>query len=215
MRPINKNLFKSNKVIYKPYGSAKDDLITAIGSYCTFCERNAYSSALDVEHIKDKHTHVSRSLLWRNFILGCKNCNPIKGTKKISSMYFPTVHDTFHVIYYSPVTGAALVNTTVCTTPQMVLMAQGLINLVGLDRIPGHPDLSNKDKRWSERIDTFNVAQRYFSKYKNGHIDLETLIDFAKVKGYWSIWMETCKTDAAVINELVNKFPCTNKKFFP
>ncbi|EKP0279724.1 hypothetical protein JGK46_003629 [Aeromonas bestiarum] len=215
MRPINKSFFKGNKASYNPYGSAKDDLITAIGSYCTFCERNAYSSALDVEHIKDKHTHPLRSLLWRNFVLGCKNCNPIKGNQQILNMYFPTVHDTFHIISYSPLTGAAYVNTAVCTTPQTVSMAQGLIELVGLDRTPGHPRYSMKDKRWSERQDTFLFAQKYFSKYLDGDIELDTLIDFAKLKGYWSIWMEVCKTDAVVIGELIDKFPCSNKKFLP
>jgi hypothetical protein len=47
MRPVNKDLFTANKIIYNPYGDAKNDLILALGSFCSYCEREAYSSALE------------------------------------------------------------------------------------------------------------------------------------------------------------------------
>ena len=83
MRPIDKSLFISNQVSYIPYGEAKPDLIAAIGKYCSYCEREGFSSALDVEHIEDKDTHPALTYLWSNFLLSCKNCNSIKNAKEI------------------------------------------------------------------------------------------------------------------------------------
>ena len=54
MRPVDKSLFQGNKQSYIPYGDAKDDLIKAIGGFCSYCERQGFRSALAVEHIQDK-----------------------------------------------------------------------------------------------------------------------------------------------------------------
>lgn len=209
MRPITKSRFKPSSYIYKPYNNAKDELIEAIGGYCSYCERPGYSAALDVEHIRDKDTHPNRKYLWRNFLIGCKNCNPVKGTKSILNMYFPSVHNTYEIFNYDHL-GQVTVNTQFLTTQSERDRAQRLIDLVGLDRRPGHPKFSKKDKRWSDRQDAYLIAERCLPKYKSGDVDIDTLIELAIAKGFWSVWMTVFSAEPDVITRLVKDFPGTN-----
>ncbi|ELB2078611.1 hypothetical protein QNZ73_004754 [Vibrio parahaemolyticus] len=208
MRPVTKSRFKPSSYIYDPYGDAKDELIEAIGGYCSYCERPGYSSALDVEHIRDKDTHPNRKFLWRNFLIGCKNCNPVKSTKSILNMYFPTVQNTYEIFNYDRL-GQVTVNTVLLTTQADKDRAQRLINLVGLDRRPGHPNFSKKDKRWSDRQDAYLLAEKYLPKYQSGDIDVETIVDLAKAKGFWSTWMTVFSGESAVTSKLIQDFPGT------
>lgn len=208
MRPLTKRNFSPSKYIFDPYSSAKDELIDAIGPYCSYCERHGYFSALDVEHIRDKYTYPNRMLLWRNFLLGCKNCNPIKSTNSILNMYFPTVHNTFEIFEYS--NGIVTVNQRMVTTQAQRDKAQKLIELVGLDRVPGHPKYSQKDKRWSERRDVYLLAQRYLPKYTAHVVDADAIIDLAKAKGFWSIWMGIFQNEPIIVQRLKNEFQGTN-----
>ena len=97
MRPVDKTRYTTNQVEYNPYGDAKPDLIAAIGKFCSYCEREGFSSALDVEHIEDKDAHPDKKFLWDNFLLACKNCNSIKGTKEIDfpNIILPHLQNTF------------------------------------------------------------------------------------------------------------------------
>lgn len=186
----------------------KGELIEAIGSYCSYCERPGYSAALDVEHMRDKYTHPKRMFLWRNFLLGCKNCNPVKGNKSILNMYFPTISNTYDIFIYDNL-GHVSINTTLLTTQTEQNKAQRLIDLIGLDRIPGHPNFSKKDTRWSDRKDVYLLAEKYLPKYQANEIDVETVIDLAKAKGFWSIWMSVFSGEAAIIQKLKSDFPGT------
>lgn len=208
MRPVTKSRFQPSSYFYAPYADAKDELIEAIGGYCSYCERPGYSSALDVEHIRDQYTHPERKYLWRNFLIACKNCNPIKGTNNIQNMYFPTVDNTFEIFNYDQL-GQVTVNTVLLTTQSERDRAQRLIELVGLDRRPGHQQFSRKDKRWSERIDVYLLAQRYLPKYKSGAVDVDAIIDLAKAKGFWSIWMTVFSAETNITIRLAQDFPGT------
>lgn len=108
MRPLNKDLFTTNQTTYNPYGDAKEDLMLALGSFCSYCEREGYNSALDVEHINDKDTHPSQKYDWENFLLACKNCNPIKGRKQIDNSLMPHIDNTFIIFSYLEVTQALI-----------------------------------------------------------------------------------------------------------
>lgn len=209
MRPITKSRFTPSLYIYNPYSDAKDELIEAIGGYCSYCERPGYSSALDVEHIRDKYTHPNRQYLWRNFLIACKNCNPVKSTKSILNMYFPTVHNTFEIFNYDQL-GQVTVNNSLLTTQADKDRAQRLIELVGLDRRPGHLQFSKKDKRWSDRKDAYFLAEKYLPKYKSGDVDVDTIIDLAKAKGFWSVWMTVFSAEANVTIRLIEDFMGTN-----
>ncbi len=213
MRPVDKSKYTENREDYSDYGNAKPDLIKALGYYCSYCERKGYSSALDVEHIEDKSNHKEKKTLWSNFLLSCKNCNSIKSTKPIdfSKISFPHIHNTYKVFDYLE-SGFVAISSEIESEEKE--KTKELIKLVGLDRRPGHPKYSHKDERWKERKECWEIATRYFSKYKNGKSDAETIIDLAQSKGFWSIWMRIFSDYPEIQRKLIDSFSGTNTRFF-
>ncbi len=92
--------------------------------------------------------------------------------------------------------------------------AQRLVDLVGLDRIPGHADYSHKDKRWEERKKSWELANRYLKKFNSSKCDVETIKDLALKTGFWSIWMSVFDEHVSVKAELVNAFNGTRREYF-
>ena len=88
------------------------------------------------------------------------------------------------------------------------------MELVGLDRRPGHPNLSSKDKRWQERMETWRIAERYLNKFNLGQCDVETIIVLASAKGFWSIWMTVFEPHQNVISGLIQGYPGTRLEAF-
>lgn len=213
MRPLDKSTFTTNQITYDPYGSAKDDLISALGSFCSYCERQGFSVALDVEHIEDKNAHPQKKTQWNNFLLACKNCNSIKGTDEVDfpNILMPHLNDTFKYLDYRESGFIAIASSCVAGDTAKV---QTLIDLVGLDRRPGHPKYSVKDKRWEERKKTWEIAKRYRTKYIDGAADMETVKDLANKNGFWSIWMHAFSAYPEVQRELILAFPGTNQAYF-
>ena len=192
MRPIDKSRYTANLVEYKPYGNAKPNLITAIGKYCSFCEREGFSSSLDVEHVEYKNTHIDKQFLWSNFLLACKNCNSIKDTKEVVffNIILPHLDDTFSPFEYLE-SGYIKIKDEVQAPLRSKVIE--LVNLVGLDRRPGHLRYSTKDDRWQERKQSWELSHKYLKKYSEDKCDIETIVDLSKSGGFWSIWMNTFK----------------------
>lgn len=212
MRPIDKSLYKENDLVYDPYGSAKDDLLQAIGNFCSYCEREGFSSSLDVEHIDDKKHHAEKKFLWSNFLLACKNCNSIKGKKEIDykNIILPHINNTFEAFTYLE-SGLIIVSSNVSNKKK--IKALNLISLVGLDRVPSHPQYSNKDHRWEERKKCWVLSNRYLVKYQNGNADIETIKDLALSNGFWSIWMYIFRNYYSVKSELIKSFLGTDQNY--
>ena len=222
MRPVEKLNLKDdqgNPKEYSPYGSAKDDLMENIGPYCSFCGRKGYASALDVEHIQPKkykengvyiYAHLAKR--WDNFLIGCKNCNPIKGNKNVTFDRFPMPDrdNTFLLFDYNH--GSVKVKEGLSDTDKQ--KAENMISLVGLDRRPGHPNYSPKDKRWKERLEQWDKAERYAAKYSEGRIDLEDLCDIISSNGYWSVWMTAFEGVSDVRIALIRAFSGTSTTCF-
>lgn len=213
MRPVDKSSYTTNQTEYNPYGDAKPILIEAIGKYCSYCEREGFSSSLDVEHIEDKSTHQDKEFLWSNFLLACKNCNSIKGTKDINfaNICLPHIEDTYSPFEYLE-SGYIRIKNGV--TEPTLTKATELINLVGLDRRPGHISYSSKDDRWQERKQAWELSEKYKNKYIIGNCDIETIIDLSLSVGFWSIWMNTFEDFPEVQQDLVDRFSGTNKTYF-
>lgn len=105
MRPVEKRIWtdvNGNEIdkVYLPYGSAKDDLIDNIGKYCSFCEVPIPpKSSLAVEHVLPKSLSKYSDLInsWSNFLLGCTNCNSVKGSSdfSLSETHLPHKNNTF------------------------------------------------------------------------------------------------------------------------
>ena len=69
---------------------------------------------------------------------------------------------------------------------------------------------SKKDKRWSERKDVFLLAEKYLPKYRATEVDVDTIIDLAKAKGFWSVWMIVFESDDVIVQRLKAEFAGTN-----
>ena len=208
MRPVDKSN-PEGKTEYIPYGSAKHMLIECIGSYCSYCERQGFSTALDVEHVEDKNANPDKKYFWSNFLLACKNCNSIKGTAVVDfeNICLPHLNNTFPILKYLE-SGLIQVNPDF----EQPRKAMELVNLIGLDRRPGHSRYSNKDNRWEERKKVWELAKRYVSKYKNSSFDVEIIIDLALAYGFFSIWMHAFKKYPEVQSLLIDAFPGTKYK---
>lgn len=211
MRPVDKSLFQSNKKVYNNYGDAKPDLIAAIGGYCSFCERHGFSSALDVEHIEHKDKHPDKEKLWDNFLIACKNCNSIKGTKDIdySRIILPHIDNTYFPFQYLE-SGYIKIKDDVKESEK----AKALVDLVGLDRRPGHPMYSTKDNRWQERKKVWELSRKYHNKLTQNKCDIETIIDLALKSGFWTIWMFAFNEFPEVQKELILNFKGTRQSCF-
>lgn len=205
MRPVDKTRYTANQVEYKPYGNAKPDLIAAIGKYCSFCEREGFSSALDVEHIEYKDTHKDKEFLWDNFLLACKNCNSIKGTKEIDflNIWLPHIQDTFSPFEYLE-SGFIKIKDEI--TEPLKSKITALVDLVGLDRRPGHARYSTKDDRWQERKQAWELSKKYKQKYIAGSCDIGTIIDLSLNSGFWSIWMNSFEDFPEIRSALIGNF---------
>lgn len=213
MRPVDKSTFTTNLTVYNPYGNSKPDLIAAIGKYCSYCEREGFSSSLDVEHIEDKGTHQDKEFLWINFLLACKNCNSIKGTTEInfSNIILPHIQNTFFPFEYLE-SGYIKIKATI--EEPLLSKVVALINLVGLDRRPGVINYSSKDHRWQERKQIWEISKKYKQKYFIHKCEIETIVDLALSSGFWSIWMNAFAEFPEVQRELINSFSGTRNSFF-
>ncbi len=211
MRPVDKSLFQGNKQSYIPYGDAKDDLIKAIGGFCSYCERQGFRSALAVEHIQDKKSFPALELEWSNFLLSCTSCNSIKDTKAITDTLLPDRDNTYDVFMYL---NDGFIQVKPDLDNDLKDKARALINLAGLDRVPSKRGYSGNDTLWLDRKGSWVLANRYLQKYQNKDCDIETIIDLALNNGFWSVWMQVFETYPDVQKELINAFSGTQKKFF-
>ncbi|MEI6335013.1 MAG: HNH endonuclease [Methylococcaceae bacterium] len=211
MRPVDKGLFQGNKESYSPFGDAKDDLITALGCFCSYCERQGFRSALAVEHIQHKDSFPDLEYEWSNFLLSCTNCNSIKGTKAVTDALLPDRDNTYDVFMYLE---GGFIQVKPDLDDDLKDKAQALINLVGLNRIPGRQGYSGKDTLWLNRKESWVLASRYLQKYQNEDCDIETIIDLALNNGFWSVWMQVFIGFPDVQKELINAFSGTQKNFF-
>ena len=69
---------------------------------------------------------------------------------------------------------------------------KAFIDVVGLDRVLGDADFSDKDDRWDERLASYDLATRYYQKYTNNPsmTDSENTVDLAAGIGFFSVWYE-------------------------
>jgi uncharacterized protein (TIGR02646 family) len=221
MRPVTKKVWTDDTgqpidKQYHPYQKAKDDLIDNIGKYCSFCEVPVPpKSSLEVEHIRpkslDKYQHLSES--WSNFLLGCKNCNPIKGAKdfEFDQIHLPHLNNT---LLSFQIREGGLLEVSANITPDEKAKAQKMIWLVGIDRRPGQAEYSSKDDRWKNRLEAWNLAKKYHQKYQSLTVDVDTIADLALNIGFFMVWITVFENSTEVRQALIDRFRGTAKDCF-
>lgn len=215
MRPLQKWVHTDVAIVppihetYNPYANAKDDLERNIDGYCCYCERPATDEAGAVEHIQPKGLaqYAALEFSWSNFLIACDRCNgkDNKSDKDVvfANIHLPHLNNTVISISYKE-GGLVQVNNTL--TNQELSNATALINLVGLDKRPGHPQHLPKDKRWDRRREVWEIAKRNLTKYEVNSIDSDTVLDLARGYGFWSVWYNVFINHNDVKQVLINGF---------
>ena len=217
MRPISKGDAPQEK--YKEYQDAADDLIKAIGPYCSYCEMNI-SHVPEVEHRISK-SRGGEKYKWENFLLACKYCNTRKGKKigkdDIDNYLWPDKDDTFHAFKYDrdvPRLNISYLNSKGETERKK---AENLFHVLKLDNIPITP--GDKDRRYNLRNETRNCAQQSKNGLNKMKTDserneyLDAIKNIALAKGFFSVWMEVFKDDEEVKKLLISSFKGTRAEY--
>ena len=122
----------SNPKNFQSYTKAKADLLSRLGEYCSYCER---TGDLHVEHVIPRNHRPDLEQEWTNFLLGCVNCNAIKGDRNDSrnGYLWPDQDDTEAAFSYLP---DGIVRVRDDLPEPDLTNAKRLFDLVGLGRRP-------------------------------------------------------------------------------
>ena len=228
MRPVDRGGCpcddKGNPVNFLPdYTLARGSLIERIGEYCSFCE-SRIQAGLAVEHILPKRPPghdkdiPERVGDWDNFLLACVNCNSHKGTKEFpdKECMFPDRDDTFSAISYGE-GGSLHPSPSLSETDRR--RAENLLELAGLNARPTtkRERMRASDRRWQHRMDAWNRAKEMHKDIVNdsdNEHQINNIINSALDKGFWSIWMTVFKDIPKVREQLISRFPGTEKEYF-
>lgn len=192
MRPLER---LPNGKQYKTYQSYKTDLETHYGPFCAYCEKQGRD--LDVEHVEPA-SKSGKVTDWTNLLLACPTCN--RDYKKArndtrAGYAFPDDAETFALFNY-------LRNGTIqAQSPE----AEAMKTLCGLGR----------SQASSDRADLFFLCCRFKSSLVAGRQTPEEIVGYAKIKGYWSVWMTAFHDIPAVVALLCDPrhFPGTRPTF--
>jgi uncharacterized protein (TIGR02646 family) len=223
MRPVKKWVHTDVAInprineFYNPFQSAKNDLERNIESYCSYCERPAQDDAVHVEHIQPKGLaqYVHLEFTWSNFLLACARCNGAdnKSNKDVifGTVHLPNLNNTVISISYGE---GGFIEVNSALQNQELANANALIDLVGLNKRPGHAEHLPKDKRWDRRREVWEIAKRNLAKYIQNTIDEHTILDLAKGYGFWSVWYNLFQDHIAVKQLLISSFRGTEVTCF-
>lgn len=216
MRPVTRG---DAPRTYRNYGDAIGDLENRLGIYCSYCERRLPVS-LAVEHVSPKSLDPALELDWSNFLLGCTNCNSVKGDTPTShdGFLWPDRDNTLQAFKYSE---GGFVELADGLSGATLLMAKALMDIVGLDRhkARGWPRPAGRDKRWEQREATWKLATTWklriadFSDNGRQHA-LPLIRDLAAGYGFFSVWMSVFSDDPAICAVLITAFPGTASDCF-
>lgn len=204
---------------YKPYQDAKYPLGANIGEYCSYCELPVSDAALEVEHIQakslTKYKHLEFS--WINFLLACSRCNgrDNKFNKDVvfANIHLPHLNNTMLSIEYGQ-GGLVQVHPNLVVGSPEYQKAKALIDLVGLDKDPSHPDYKYKDKRWLRRDIVWQLATDYELDYRQGNVRIKAIIDLAISRGFFSVWFTVFKKHPKIRAALIQNFTGTTLSCF-
>lgn len=213
MRAVDKGthptLDNGDPVRLEPYQEATLHLKERLGRYCSFCERSVPVS-LAVEHKLPRHHFPELECVWENLLLGCANCNGVKGTSfhADGAVMFPDTHNTFGAFEYLE---SGRVRTRADLPEQTAMSARTLLQLVGLAREP--KDLSESDHRWDDRLETWTLACQ--SREDLAQDDTPrmraAILRTAVSRGGFSIWMAAFAHDPVMRRALAAAFPGTRR----
>ncbi|MGK7873382.1 MAG: HNH endonuclease [Xenococcaceae cyanobacterium] len=209
MRPVERG---SAPRTYTRYGDALGDLEERLGIYCSYCERRL-PVGLAVEHVVPKALNSELETEWTNFLLGCTNCNSVKGKQavEVEDFLWPDQDNTFLAFGY---TEGGFVQLADDMNEEQQAKAQALLNLVGLQRhqAPGWDTPAPRDKRWQQREEIWRMAEKCREKFEIlGQADAakELVLKVVQSYGFFSVWMTIFDAYPDIKRGLIQLFPGT------
>lgn len=209
MRPVERGPWPQDagglNKSFSPYGKSRADLMTRMGQYCAFCDRRLETS-LAVEHKLPKASFPAKEHDWNNFLLACTNCNSTKGKHpdSLSAIYWPDQDNTFRAFAY---VAGGRINLASGLTQAQMKKAQETLDLMGLQRTPSFSGGAS-DRRWMNRREAWDLAEQ--QKQTLTQINTPTIrqmiVELAKFRGYWSVWMTVFANDADMRRRLIDGF---------
>ena len=216
MRPVTRGsipLINGTPQVFEQYRQARNPLIARIGDYCSYCEMPCHEGP-DVEHVRPKSGkagHPDLELVWENFLLGCCYCNSIKGDQAVdvSQFYWPDRDNTFRPFRYER---DSVPQLALGLPRKNQLRAQRTLKLTGLDREPGHPNLSHRDTRWIKRREAWGKARRARDRLKkiSNQSMREQIVETATSTGFFSVWMTVFADEADMRKRFLKAFQGTS-----
>jgi uncharacterized protein (TIGR02646 family) len=214
MRPVEKSICpKANggNKIYKPHSIAKRDLEANIDNYCSYCE--VFSSDLEVEHIVSIYQDATLRYDWDNFLLACGRCNGRDNKSArivdVNTLHLPHRNNTILSFTYLE-GGVVTVNNTL--EGASACAAEKMLNLIGLDKYPGNAKYSkhnDNDTRWNHRRIAWELAVKYLPYFESGRLSAQDIVEFARQKGFFSIWYTVFEKHNSVKELLIQRFSGT------
>lgn len=192
MRPVKKggpHLYTNGE----DYPIARNGLVARLGLYCSYCERQI-PAAIEVEHIQHKSLYTHLEKKWENFLLSCKNCNTIKGTKDfpLTDWLIPDRDNTFEAFIYN-FDGQVDVNPALL--PNIYQAAENTREIVGLNKKINDDAFSINNQvyidRRMQRMQAWLKVKHYKKALEENYSEVleNTIIDLALATGFFSIWM--------------------------
>lgn len=215
MRPVRRGPSQRSGD-FADYQHAKPDLLTALGSYCSYCERRL-ATQIHVEHIQAKSDPQYGHLIgrWENFLLSCVNCNSCKQTKDVrpAEVLLPDRDNTFAAFAYlqngavEPATGLR---------PKQRKSARATLAMVGLRS--GHPARDSNGRlvaadRRSQAMEAWSTALEAKSALDSEPSSnlRKQIVATAMATGFFSIWMTVFAHDPDMKQRLIDAFPGTRE----
>lgn len=196
-------------VAFAHYRAARGALIQRIGDYCSYCEVCLHST-VHVEHVRPKKPNPDLETVWTNFLLACDSCNSVKGDLDVvlEDYLWPDTDNTALAFDYCVDEPPRTVQALNSRQRQIAL---NTIQLMGLDRVPGHPNWSDRDRRWQKRKETWGIALRARNApAENATEQLrESIVQIAMSRGFWSVWMAVFHDNVEMRMRFLNWFPGT------
>lgn len=199
MRPFLRPAYTGKPVTN--YQSYLQPLITAFGTYCSYCE---CLGKFDVEHVAPKSLNPTLATDWNNMLLGCLRCN--RDFKKShndnrQSYVWPDTHNTYTLLKYWP---DGRVQPAAGLANPLLQEVQNTIDLVCLDDSQQPQSHLNLARRVA-----FNVARIFLGHYQNETMTIDDVLAGA-TQGYWSVWYTVFQPHPEVCTALETLHPNTD-----
>lgn len=167
---------------------------------------------LAVEHIEPKHLPANAHLVgeWKNYLLGCVNCNSTKGAKPVDlDMILLPDRDNTIIAYDYAADGSVSVRSGLAAG--IAAKAANTLELVGLDKPISVVEDDNGKlvvvDRASKRMEVMGIAREALldlTADPGNNVLVKWIVRSAVAEGLFSIWYETFRNNPEVLKPLID-----------